>query len=46
MNGYIEKALLQFQHPKPKQHHFAPSTTHSLPMARESNSQKLTRRHQ
>lgn len=26
MNGYIEKALLQFQHPKPKQHHFAPST--------------------
>ena len=25
MNGYVQKALIQFQHAAPKQHHYAPS---------------------
>ena len=25
MNGYVEKAILQFQHILPKEHHYAPS---------------------
>ena len=29
MDGYVKKALLQFQHDIPKQHHYAPSKYHT-----------------